>query len=107
MKNKDIPIHQRKENPIINEFISNDFAPYESTVINKDTLNLNHYPVLTISNTSGAAAEFIWQKDIMKKEYFKETMNDIGVAVNHSSDSITVTNGGARQTLIIGFRIQD
>lgn len=92
---------------IFSETRSNDFAPYETMVIDQNMSKINYDQNLVISNTLGAAAEFTWQKGITGKGYFKELINDIGVTVDHNSDSITVTNGGARQILTIGFRIRD
>lgn len=107
MKDKPVSIRQKKENTILDETRINDFAPYETMVIDKNIAKINYDHNLVISNTLGAAAEFTWQKGITEKGYFKELLNDIGVTVDHNSDSITVTNGGARQILTIVFRVQD
>jgi hypothetical protein len=94
------PSEQKK----VNNLLSKSFAPYESTVINIEISDLkNDSEVLTIKNDKGQLALFSWQQNLVRKHiekgYFKEVMNDLGVTVHHTENSLTLINGGAQQFL--------
>ncbi|WP_336962410.1 hypothetical protein [Chryseobacterium contaminans] len=80
--------------------LAKDFVANESAVIDlrssgfEDSLN-----VLTFQNQRGQSAQFLWQSDGLKRGYFKEIINDLGVKVAHYDGFLTVTNGGGRQFL--------
>jgi hypothetical protein len=101
---------QHPEQDRINDLLSKSFAPYESTVVSIEFSGLkNDSKVLMIKNDKGQSAQFLWQQNIVsahiEKGYFKEVVNDLGVTVHHSEDSITIINGGAQQFLTAELKV--
>ncbi|WPO82646.1 hypothetical protein SD427_18070 [Chryseobacterium sp. JJR-5R] len=81
---------------------SDNFAANESLVI-AISIKPSAFKKLLLKNNSGQRAEFLWQKNTVSddpdKGYFKETLNDLGVKINHTGDSVVIINGGAAQYL--------
>lgn len=93
------------EEKIINNILSKSFAPRESAVISIQFSDFkDDSALLIIKNNKGEYAQFSWQQNVVsahiEKGYFKEVLNDLGVTVHHTEDSITVINGGVQQFLI-------
>ncbi len=97
--------HSEPEQPTgLNIILSKELAPLESivAVIRFPDIK-NNFRFLIIENDKGQSACFLWQQNIISSPsetgYFKEVMNDLGVTVHHSADSITIINGGIKQFL--------
>ncbi len=95
-------IDQKQEQFTSISLSSESFAAYESLVI-AISIKPSVFKKLILKNNSGQCAEFLWQKNTVSKDadkgYFKEILNDLGVKINHTGDSIVIINGGAAQYL--------
>lgn len=93
---------EQQELTSISLLSDNYFAAHESLVVSTST-RPSKFKKLILKNTGGQSAEFIWQKNTVSEDedkgYFKETMNDLGVKINHIGDSVIIINGGAEQHL--------
>lgn len=95
-------IDQEQEQLTSISILSDNFVAYESLVVTI-SIKLSEFKKLILKNNSGQCAEFLWQKNTVSdnadKGYFKETLNDLGVKINHTGDSVVIINGGAAQYL--------
>lgn len=101
--------HHSEENRL-NKIVSRSFAPYESAVTGILSVGFkNDSTLLLIKNDRGESAQFSWQQNVVsspiEKGYFKEMLNDLGVTVHHTENSITVINGGAQQFLTAELKV--